>query len=94
MDLGGPLTELIKYSSDDHSETARRLINLFVAPSPIEINGRFFEDYLIHRTTRGEMMRSKSEVIIADHLANNGIEYGYEQPLTIRDVTKYPDFTH
>ena len=88
----GPRTELVKYSSDDHSETARRLTNLFVAPSPVEINGRFFEDYLIHCTARGEMVRSKSEVIIADHLANNGIEYGYEQPLTIEGVTKYPDF--
>ena len=89
----GPRSELHKYSSDDRSETARRLTNLFVAPSPVEINGLFFEDYLIHRTARGEMVRSKSEVIIADHLANNNVEYGYEQPLTIEDVTKYPDFT-
>ena len=89
----GPRTELRKYSSDDRSETARRLTNLFVAPSPVEIDGRFFEDYLIHRTARGEMVRSKSEVIIADHLANNGVEYGYEQPLTIEGITKYPDFT-
>ena len=89
----GPRTELRKYSLDDRSETARRLTNLFVAPSPVEINGIFFENYLIHRTARGEMVRSKSEVIIADHLANNGIEYGYEQPLTIEGVTKYPDFT-
>ena len=89
----GPRTELRKYSSDDRSETARRLTNLFVAPSPVEINGHFFEQYLIHRTARGEMVRSKSEVIIADHLANRGIEYGYEQPLTIAGATKYPDFT-
>ena len=89
----GPRTELRKYSSDDRSETARRLTNLFVAPSPVEINGRLFEDYLIHRTARGEMVRSKSEVIIADHLANNDVEYGYEQPLTIKGITKYPDFT-
>ena len=89
----GPRTELLKYSSDDCSETARRLTNLFVAPSPVEINGRFFEDYLIHRTMRGEMVRSKSEVIIADHLANNDVEYHYERPLTIDGVTKYPDFT-
>ena len=89
----GLRTELRKYSSDDRSETARRLTNLFVAPSPVEINGLFFESYLIHRTSRGEMVRSKSEVIIADHLANNGVEYGYEQPLTIKGVTKYPDFT-
>ena len=89
----GPRTELRKYSSDDRSETARRLTNLFVAPSPVEINGRLFEEYLIHRTARGEMVRSKSEVIIADHLANNDVEYGYEQPLTINGITKYPDFT-
>ena len=89
----GQRTELRKYSSDDRSETARRLTNLFVAPSPVVINGHFFEEYLIHRTSRGEMVRSKSEVIIADHLGNKGIEYSYEQPLTIEGVTKYPDFT-
>lgn len=89
----GPRSELRKYSSDDHSETARRLTNLFLAPSPIQIDGRFYEKYLIHRTSRGEMVRSKSEVIVADHLANMHIEYSYEQPLTIDGVTKYPDFT-
>ena len=46
----GPRTELRKYSSDDRSETARRLTSLFAAPSPVEINGRFFENNLIHRT--------------------------------------------
>jgi ATP-dependent exoDNAse (exonuclease V) alpha subunit len=89
----GPRAELRKYSSDDRSETARRLTNLFVAPSPIKIDGRFYEDNLIHRTARGEMVRSKSEVIIADHLATKGVDYGYEQPLTINGVVKYPDFT-
>lgn len=89
----GPRSELRKYSSDDRSETARRLTNLFNTPSPVAINGQFFEEYLIHRTSRGEMVRSKSEVIIADQLANKGIEYGYERPLTIDGATKYPDFT-
>lgn len=89
----GPRTELRKFSSDDRSETARRLTNLFAAPLPIVIDGRFYEEYLIHRTSRGEMVRSKSEVIIADHLTNKGVEYGYEQPLTLDGVTKYPDFT-
>lgn len=67
--------------------------NLFVAPSPVNIDGRFFEEHLIHRTERGEMVRSKSEVIIADHLARRGVEYVYEQPLVIEGVTTYPDFT-
>ncbi len=89
----GSRAELRKYTSDDRSETARRLTNLFVAPSPVEINGQFFEEYLIHRTERGDMVRSKSEVIIADHLANKGVPYGYERPLTIEGITKYPDFT-
>ena len=89
----GARSELRKYSTDDRSETARRLTNLFAAPSPIEIEGRFFEEYLIHRTSRGEMVRSKSEVIIADHLARRGVEYAYEQPLTMDGTTKYPDFT-
>jgi GTPase SAR1 family protein len=89
----GPRTELRKYSSDDRSETARRLTNLFLAPSPIDVNGRFFEEHLIHRTARGEMVRSKSEVIIANALTAKCVDYAYEQPLTIEGVTKYPDFT-
>jgi hypothetical protein len=89
----GPRAELRKFSSDDRSETARRLTNLFDAPQPVEIEGRFYEEKLIHRTARREMVRSKSEVIIADRLAANGIDYAYEQPLTIGNSTKYPDFT-
>jgi len=89
----GPRTELRKYSSDDRSETARRLTNLFLAPSRIEVDGRFFEEHLIHRTARGEMVRSKSEVIIANALAAKGVDYAYERPLTLEGVTKYPDFT-
>jgi ATP-dependent exoDNAse (exonuclease V) alpha subunit len=89
----GQRTDLLKFSTDDRSETARRLTNLFVVPAPIEIEGRFFEDNLIHRTMRGEMVRSKSEVIIANALHAKGCDYLYEQPLTIDGVTKYPDFT-
>ena len=89
----GPRTDLRRYSSDDRSETARRLTNLFVAPSPVEVDGRLFEEHLIHRTTRGEMVRSKSEVIIANALAAKDVDYSYERPLTIDGATKYPDFT-
>jgi hypothetical protein len=88
----GPRVEMRKYSLDDRSETARRLTNLFLPPSPISIDGRIFENNLIHRTNRGELVRSKSEVIIANELAS-AVDYSYEQPLTIKGVTKYPDFT-
>ena len=89
----GPRADLRKFSSDDRSETARRLMNLFEVPQPVEIEGRFYEEKLIHRTSRREMVRSKSEVIIADLLAANGIDYAYEQALPIGSTTKYPDFT-
>lgn len=38
-------------------------------------------------------MRSKSEVIIADRLKDLGVDYDYENVLTLNDVTRYPDFT-
>lgn len=39
------------------------------------------------------MVRSKSEVIIANVLASKDHDYKYESPLEIDGVTKYPDFT-
>lgn len=89
----GPRSELRKYSSDDRSETARRLTNIFIPPSPIFVEGKLFEEKLIHRTSRQEMVRSKSEVIIADNLAARNVPYLYERPLARGSVTKYPDFT-
>ena len=90
----GDANALRKYSHDDQSEIARRLTNLFDVPSPVEVDGHLYEDSLIHRTSRGEMVRSKSEVIIANQLASTpGLEYEYERALTIDGTTKYPDFT-
>lgn len=47
------------------------------------------------QTAKGERVRSKSEVIIADTLGRMGIPYKYECPLKIADGgrTVYPDFT-
>ena len=43
---------------------------------------------------KGERVRSKSEVIIADMLSKEGIPYRYEYPLYIKGFGKiYPDFT-
>jgi hypothetical protein len=90
----GDMSEFNKYSSSYYSETARRLTNLFSAPKMVEIKGELFEDRLISRTRRGEPVRSKSEVIIADNLMSMGIEYAYEQKLVGSDGSvRYPDFT-
>lgn len=42
---------------------------------------------------RGERVRSKSEVIIANFLSHAGIPYRYECPVYLKDKTFYPDFT-
>ncbi len=89
----GDISEIKRYSSDVYSETARRLTNLFEPPKLVEISGAFFEDCLINKTSRGELVRSKSEVIVADRLAHHGIDYSYEKPLSLGGITRYPDFT-
>ena len=90
----GDVRALLKLSLSEHSETARRLTNLFSDPKPVEHVGAFLEEGLIHRTTRGELVRSKSEVIIANLLHALGITYAYEQPFTGQDGSvRYPDFT-
>lgn len=94
----GDHSSLKTFSTDEFSESARRLTNLFRAPTPVIWRDRMFDERLIHLTSRGELVRSKSEVIIANHLhrppANApSIDYIYEKPLTIGDYTRYPDFT-
>lgn len=45
-------------------------------------------------TSRGERVRSKSELLIADLLIQEGIPYRYEYPIYLAGVGKiYPDFT-
>lgn len=86
--------EIKRFATDYYSETAKRLTNLFEAPSRVELLDRFLEERLIHRTRRGESVRSKSEVIIADLLYSKKIAYSYEAPLVGKDgKTRYPDFT-
>lgn len=89
----GDRSELKRFASDYFSETKRRLTNLFAPPSPVLIRDRFFEEKLIHRSGRGEPMRSKSEVIIADALAAAKVPYEYETPLILGGERRSPDFT-
>ena len=53
----------------------------------------FFEDTVEHYTGKGERVRSKSEVMIADALARAGIPYRYECPLELGSIAVHPDFT-
>lgn len=47
---------------------------------------------LRHRTIKGDLVRSKSEVIIANALFTKGIPYRYDEVITIGDITVSPDF--
>ena len=95
----GDARNLRRYANDKYSDIARRLTNLFSPPHPVafEVDGgeRFLEEGLIHRTKRGDLVRSKSEVIIANELLAQGIDrYEYEAALSLPGgKTRYPDFT-
>ncbi|WLD13592.1 ATP-dependent DNA helicase [Planctellipticum variicoloris] len=93
--LQGTAVDLHRFSSDQYSASACRLTNLFRPPKPIHVKNVFLEEFLIHHTTRGELVRSKSEVIVANLLNANKIDYAYEQPLEIDGsfTGKFPDFT-
>ena len=94
----GPLSEFRHFGGDEHSEIARRMTNLFADARPRETvigtDTRFLEEGLIHRTERGDLVRSKSELVIADKLYTRGIDYVFEQPLVLPNGrVRYPDFT-
>lgn len=93
---------LMKYASEMNSDIAKRFTDLFAdvfpddqgahKPQITQVGNTFFDEKLIHKTARGELVRSKSEVIIADALFYNGLEYQYEPELILEGKKKRPDF--
>lgn len=61
----------------------------------VEYKGKdFYGGIPEYYTAKGERVRSKSEVIIADSLHREGIPYRYEYPVYLNGVgVVYPDFT-
>lgn len=54
----------------------------------------FKQDAPVYTTMKGERVRSKSEIIIADRLASKGIPYKYECPVKLKDgIVLHPDFS-
>ena len=89
--------ELAQYARDNYSDTKKRFTDLFITPDIQEIEydeqKGYYEEYLIHRTLNNEMVRSKSEVIVANILKDMDIEYRYEEPLNVNGTNYLPDFT-
>ena len=50
-------------------------------------------EHLIHKCISGQLVRSKSEVIIANALFLNQIPFRYECELVLNETTLFPDFT-
>ncbi|MFZ3119522.1 MAG: ATP-dependent RecD-like DNA helicase [Variovorax sp.] len=97
----GDLSDLRLLATDDNAVIPRRFTNLFekqnpeMLPSPVQVNGKWMDEKLIHRSRRGTPLRSKSEVIIDDALATHGVVAGYEIPFHSIDGKEHrlPDFT-
>lgn len=60
--------------------------------TPFEHN-RYREENLIHQTISGQLVRSKSESLIASELFLNNIPFRYECILNLGDRIMFPDFT-
>ena len=70
------------------------LFALHVAKAALGDRRGWYEAGKIHEALSGDMLRSKSEVIIANLLHEREIPFRYEQPLFAGDGTlKLPDFT-
>jgi AAA domain/UvrD-like helicase C-terminal domain len=91
---GDPM-DLRRVAGPLQSETGRRLTRLFRPPHPFQAaDGRIRDGSHVHRTANGDVVISKSEVIVANTLKALGVDYLYEQPLVMSDGTRrLPDFT-
>lgn len=93
----GQLSHLKAFASPNRSETARRRTNLLADCQMVELplpkGSVFMQQGLIHRTSKGLAVRSKSELILAEALLSAGVAFEYEKPLTLGGKTRYPDFT-
>jgi len=93
----GPRSLLKDFTSPHRSETARRMTNLMrpclMLEFPQAKGSVFLQEGLIHRTSTGIAVRSKSELLIYEALCKAGYQPEYEKPLTLGGNTRYPDFT-
>lgn len=90
------ITPLLLCRRGEQSATLLRNTNLFELASRPETIDLPHQERLIHRTMTGVMVRSKSEVIVANVLTRLNLTYKYEDPLRSlanQDDFRLPDFT-
>jgi len=93
---------LLDYRRPESSDTMRRTTRMFKLligqdAGDVGIVGPYRPEGLIHRTSDGTAVRSKSEVIVYDVLLSLGLSVQYEHPLIAKsgDANDFrlPDFT-
>lgn len=86
---------LYEYSRSEKSNTANRNTNLFTGAIREKSDEIPYNDHLIHKTLKGHMVRSKSELVIANILYENNIEYQYEREYQGDEdkIKVHPDFS-
>jgi len=91
------ISPILSLRRPEMSQIARINSSLFhfrPVPPEFQTMSEWYEEGKIHRTLTEQMVRSKSEVIIANILFERGIPFQYEVPLYAPDGTFYlPDFT-
>ena len=70
---------LFDLTRPERSETARRNTNIFQGVIRVADDTVPFAEHLIHRTEKGHLVRSKSELVIANMLFQLDIPYEYER---------------
>ena len=94
----GEFSDFMRFTTEEFSESARRLTDLFRKPQIEEYNNKLYDKNYIHVTERGDFVISKNEVIIANLLykyeKEGLISYSYEQKIAMDDGRNlHPDFT-
>jgi len=84
---GKDASGLYDLTRPERSETARRNTNMFAVAVREHADDVPYAVSLVHRAPNGVMVRSKSELVIANHLFDVGLQYFYERPL---EGTKSP----
>ncbi|QQA41784.1 AAA family ATPase [Pelagovum pacificum] len=92
---GDNATVLFDLSRPEQSETARRNTNIFQGVIRVADDSVPFAEHLIHRTEKGHLVRSKSELVIANMLYQMDIQYEYERVCdgTVAPGRLRPDFS-
>ena len=92
---GADTTALFDLSRPERSVTARRNTNLFQGVVRAAEDAIPYAEHLIHKTEKGHLVRSKSELVIANMLHGLEIDYEYERAYegTIESGRLRPDFS-